>query len=185
MDFILYNINMNRRISERRAPPASVAAVGEEAREQIEATVLRQFRVVFRSVKKHFQWVEDRCGVSGAQLWAMAKIGQAPGLRVSELAQALSIHLSTASNLLDRLEKLGLVRRERLASDQRIVALHLTAAGSKIVARAPEPFQGVLPDALAGLPEPVLRGLHDHLATLVDFMKVRDATGNDTPLSEL
>ena len=178
---------MNATASKARRPRKADAPTdeGSSGREEIEATVLRQFRTVFRSVKKHFQWVEHQCGVSGAQLWAMAAIAEAPGMRVSDLARALSIHLSMASNLLDRLEKLGLVKRERLTSDQRIVTLRLTSAGRKALAGAPQPFQGVLPDAISGLPEPVLRELHSHLGMLVNSMKVRDASGNSTPLSDI
>jgi len=92
---------------------------------------LRQFRVIFGAVRQHFQAVEKACGVSGAQIWAMAALHQTPGMKVSELAQALSIHASTASNLLDKIEKSGLIRRERNSVDQRVVRLYLTDAGKK------------------------------------------------------
>ena len=44
---------------------------------------LRQFRVIFGAVRQHFQAVEKVCGVSGAQIWAMAALHQKPGMKVS------------------------------------------------------------------------------------------------------
>ena len=166
---------------ERRVPRKQQVVDPEQ---QILA-VLKQFRIVFRSVKRHFQWVEAQCGVSGAQLWALGKVGESPGLKVSELAKALAIHQSTASNMLDRLELLGMIRKERISSDQRVVRLHLTAKGKKVLASAPQPFQGVLPDALAALPAPVLAALDRHLTTLIETMKVKDSSGQATPLSDI
>src|SRR5947209_11979272 len=74
--------------------------------------VLRQFRELFRVSQQHFQRDEATCGVSGAQLWALCEIEQAPGMTVSDIARKLSIHLSTASNLLDKLQARNLVHRE-------------------------------------------------------------------------
>ena len=42
---------------------------------------LRRFRRVFNAVKTHFQQVEKRAGVGGAQLWALSVIGARPGIR--------------------------------------------------------------------------------------------------------
>jgi DNA-binding MarR family transcriptional regulator len=69
-----------------------------------------------------------RHGLSGSQLWALWQISARPGLRVSQLASALHIKPSTASNLLDKLELRQLVRRERRDTDNRVVRLHLTDA---------------------------------------------------------
>jgi hypothetical protein len=40
--------------------------------------VLRQFRVVFNSVKTHFRQVEREAGLGGAQLWALSVIQRRP-----------------------------------------------------------------------------------------------------------
>lgn len=149
------------------------------------ADVLRQFRVVFRAVKQHFQWVERACGVSGSQLWVLATVGRNPGMRVGALAQALSIHQSTASNLLERVEKLGYLKRTRDPEDQRSVRLHLTPAGEAVVAKAPEPLEGVLPNALASLPPELLAQLHDGMRQLIEQMHVSDMKGRDTPLADM
>src|SRR4051812_2087030 len=93
--------------------------------------VLAQFRVLFGTVRQHYRRVQRRSGVTGAQLWALAHVAAHPGTRMGELARALAIHPSTASNLVRRLESLALVARKRKGRDQRTVQLYLTGKGTK------------------------------------------------------
>ncbi len=146
--------------------------------------VLRQFRELFRVSQQHFQRIESRCGLSGAQLWALSEIDKCEGLRVSELARAMSVHLSTASNLLDKLEARNLIRRERSDSDQRVVQVSLTAEGRKTFVRAPRPAEGVIPDALSRMPREALRRLEKDLALLLDLASVRNPRAALRPLAE-
>src|SRR5215207_8597651 len=81
-----------------RTPPRKKAA-GSDAAEPA-ARVLRRFRLVFNTVKGHFRAVERKAGISGAQLWALSVVHANPGIGVSELARAMDVHQSTASNLL-------------------------------------------------------------------------------------
>jgi DNA-binding MarR family transcriptional regulator len=147
--------------------------------------VLALFRVVFRSVRQHYQRVERRSGVTGAQLWALAHVAAHPGTRMGQLARALAIHPSTASNLVRRLESLGLVARERRGKDQRAVQLYLTAGGTRALRHAPQPLIGVLQQALSGLPARSLDGLRRHLQELIGTMKVKDLRARSMPISQM
>lgn len=160
------------------------SGVTDRQRDQAIA-VLQQFRLIFKSAKKHFQWVEVETGISGSQLWALAQIASAPGLRVTELARALAIHQTTASNLVDKLVQRKLIRRERKREDQRVVQLTLTRRGADIVSKAPKPYEGVLPDALMRLPQADLRKLDSLLKSVTCRMRVRDASGRRTPLADI
>ena len=105
-------------------------------------------------------------------------------MRVSELAEALTIHLSTTSNLLDKLEERGLVRRERSKEDQRTVRIRATAAGTAIQRRAPGPAAGVIPDALARMPPKDLAQLRRSLELLLHFAQARDRRAEMKHLAE-
>jgi DNA-binding MarR family transcriptional regulator len=144
---------------------------------------LKKFRLLFKAVQRHSQWVETQCGVSSAQLWALWQLSETPGIRVSDLAKALSIHQSTASNLLDKLERSGLIRRDRSGSDQRVVRLYLTDQGKAVLKRAPEPARGLLQNALFDLPADVLASLNHNLGILVRRMKIGDEQAAMEPLS--
>ena len=146
--------------------------------------VLQQFRELFRVSQQHFQRIETNCGVSGAQLWALSELGKTPGLTVSELARKLSIHLSTSSNLLDKLELQKLIRRERNSTDQRVVRVYLTTSGRQMLRRAPKPVEGVIPDALGKMPATALRSLKRDLGLLLGLASERNPEEGMKPLAE-
>jgi MarR family transcriptional regulator, organic hydroperoxide resistance regulator len=152
---------------------------------ELAAEVLGRFREVFRAAKLHFAAVQRVAGISGAQLWALGEIDAQPGLRVSELTQKMSLHQSTVSNLVERLNSAGLLRRVREVGDNRVVRLRLTSAGKKVVARAPKPARGVLPDALENLDQRSLKKLSSSLASLVSAMKVRAPGATKTHLENI
>jgi len=144
--------------------------VSENKRAIAAHEVLQKLRVVIRSTQAHSRWVEKQCGVSSAQLWAMWELYSSPGLKVSELSKALSIHQSTASNMLDKLEEKKLIRRERSGPDQRVVRLNLTKTGQSLIEKAPKPVQGVVSEALEHLSDSDLRKLQQALQALVSSM---------------
>jgi len=55
-----------------------------------------------------------------------------PGLRASDLAQTLAVAPTTASSLIGRLERRGLILKERSKADGRAVALTLTPKGQAL-----------------------------------------------------
>jgi DNA-binding MarR family transcriptional regulator len=162
---------MTPEASQRRAA-AAAPELGEPA-----ARVLRRFRQVFNAVKTHFQQVERRAGIGGAQLWALSVIQAQPGIGVGALSRTMDVHQSTASNLVKGLVGLGLVAAQRNGPDRRAVQLQVLPAGARVLRRAPGPFSGVLPQALANLDTQTLQRLDRDLATLIEVLQVdeRDA----------
>jgi len=151
----------------------------------LEREALKHFRVIVGAIKSHFRSVEAATGVSGSQLWALSAINRNPGMRVSALAETMSIHHSTASNLLDKLEEKQLIRRERKDTDQRAVGLYVTEKGAAITTGAPYPPEGVVPDALRYLPDETLNQLVGNLADLINAMRFKDRSTSFTPLADL
>jgi DNA-binding MarR family transcriptional regulator len=164
----------------RSAPPPRRAAAPPRMLE-----VLALFRIVFTSVRRHYQAVERQAGVRGAQLWALAQVAEHPGIRVGDLARNLAIHQSTASNLLRDLEAAGLIVRKRTREDRRSVRLTATARGNEVLKRAPRPLIGVLQQALADLPAENLEALHAQLQQVIAAMRTKDLGARATPLSEV
>ena len=66
---------------------------------------------------------------------ALAAIGNNPGVRPGRLADALAVKRPNMTKLLDTLDRRGWVERRGQAGDGRGVALHLTAAGERRIAR--------------------------------------------------
>jgi len=146
---------------------------------------LQKFRIIIGAVRQHSQALEAACGISGAQVWVLANIADAPDITVSQLSQALSVHVSTASNLLDKLARAGLVERIRNEEDRRVVRLRLTEAGSDILARAPRPLTGLIVDALEKMPSDALTRLDSELSSLIGNLNLVDRNAANVPLSNL
>lgn len=146
--------------------------------------VLAQFRVIFRSVRRHDRYIEERSGIGAMQLRALAMVESRPGIGVTELAAALLVHQPTASKLVEHLVGLGFVLRHRSADDARFVEVHATPAGRTVLSRAPAPVLGILPDGLQSLGPVALKQLNRALAALMAKMKRRDDDARFEPLSE-
>jgi DNA-binding MarR family transcriptional regulator len=146
--------------------------------------VLRQFRQVFNAVKSHFQQIEKTVGMGGAQVWALSVVRDNPGIGVGALAKAMSIHQSTASNLVRTLIDREMVVAVKQGADRRAVQLNLLPAGAKVLKNAPGPFAGLLPDALKSLPPATLVRLNADLAQLIVVIAA-DESGASIPLSDI
>jgi len=165
----------------RAAKPA--ISRGHEPQEAA-ARVLRRFRQVFNAVKKHFQQVERKVGLGGAQVWALSVIGRTPGIGVGGLAAAMDIHQTTASNLVKALVAADLVVAARNGPDRRAVQLKLLPAATRVLRKAPGPFAGVLPDALGQLDEATLERLDADLAALLTVLHA-DQRASGIPLAQM
>jgi DNA-binding MarR family transcriptional regulator len=155
------------------------------SRAALNIAVLRSFRLIYGSVRQHFRAVQKSCGISGSQLWMLHEVNKAPGIGVSDLAARLSIHQSTASLLVEKLVRAGLLKKSRSNVDRRRVGLQLTAKGQRRMARAPGPPEGVLPEAIAGLSKAQARALLNNLRAVAAELDISADQAADTPLSDL
>ena len=150
---------------------------------QERSQALQGLRVVMRAAQRHSMQIEKQCGVSGAQLWVMQEIWEQPGLRMGELAARMSIHQTTASNLVEALVKKSHVRKVRDQPDQRVVSPSLTEQGQAVIAAAPHPARGQLPGALARLDGASLAQLNAGRAALLAVVAPDDQQAGLQPLS--
>ncbi len=160
------------------------AKAGQEDSAETQKQVLRRFRIVFNAVKTHFRQVEKSLGIGGAQLWALSLIQERPGIGVSDLAQSMDVHQSTASNLVKALVEQKLVVTSKSELDGRAVVLTILPAAARLLKKAPAPFAGVLPDALARLAPEALERLDQDLGQLITLLEADERAGN-TPLGHL
>jgi len=144
--------------------------------------VLRQFRLVFSAVRRHFTQMEKSAGLGGAPIWALSLIARQPGMRVNELARAMDIHQSTASNLVRGLIQAGHVHSEKSQADKRVAELYALPAGHRLLRKVPGPYAGVLPQALSELDTRTLLELESHLSTLLQKLDVDERSAH-TPMA--
>jgi DNA-binding MarR family transcriptional regulator len=89
----------------------------------------------------------------------------------TELARALDIHQSTASNLIRSLVSAGLITTEKSLTDRRAVQLFIMPEGQKLLKKIPGPHAGILPHALTALDQEVLLRLNDDLGSLLKLIQ--------------
>ncbi len=169
-------------VQDSTQPPPSADGAGSELQAESAARVLRRFRAVFNAVKSHFQQVEKQAGIGGAQLWALSLIRANPGISVGALARLMDVHQTTASNLVRSLVDQNLIESQRSGADRRSTELRTTRAAARVLARAPGPFAGVLPEALKQLDEPTLKRLDADLQQLLQLLQV-DRKAERIPLA--
>ena len=154
-------------------------------RSQLSLDVLRQFRVIYGSMRQHFRDVENRCGLPGSHMWVLQEVQQEKGVGITELSQRLGIHQSTCSLLVEKLVESGHVSKVRHPRDGRRIGLQLCPEGLKALSKLPGPAEGILPAALSALPEVVLKTLNINLEELVNNLSHKNDTFASTPLAEI
>ncbi|PID74421.1 MAG: MarR family transcriptional regulator [Desulfobacterales bacterium] len=155
-----------------------------DARDVQQQAVIRQLRILYRAVQAHSREVEKACGLSSAQLWMLYEVSLSDGINVSDLATILSIHRSTSSNMLDKLENKRLIYRDRSKSDQRSVHIYVTEEGKRLLAKAPSPPQGRLSTTLEKLSGPELTKLENSLQIFIDTLQFQSAEASMTPIPD-
>jgi DNA-binding MarR family transcriptional regulator len=168
-------------VRRKGAQPAAAQAM----RRELELRTLQGFRLIFASARAHDAEVRRIAGIPGSQLWALAEIARGAGMSVNALSERMALHQTTASNLVNALVERNLIRRMRDEADQRVVRLHVTTDGKRMLLRAPGPYAGLLVDALRNLEASQLTRLHKSLGVLMGGMREPKTTAaGETLLGE-
>ena len=97
------------------------------------------------------------------------------GYNAGEIASGMDVHQSTASNLVRLLLEAGFIESLRSGEDRRKVELSITAKGRLLLRKAPKPYTGVLPHALAALSANQLKALRTSLEVVRTQLNVEPA----------
>ena len=103
--------------------------------------ILIALRQLMRAADMHSQKLLREAGLTTPQLLVMQAIEKEGNPSTSALARHIVVSQATVTRIIDRLESAGLVRREKLSTDKRVVNVGLTEAGKAKLEIAPEPLQ--------------------------------------------
>jgi MarR family transcriptional regulator, organic hydroperoxide resistance regulator len=104
--------------------------------------------------------------LSGAEINALANLGDGGTLNVRQLSERTGARASTLTGLLDRLENRGYLTRELYPADRRSFRLPLTEAGQAVAARVVTAIADLERDALSRLSAIQIAGYHAVIAAL-------------------
>ena len=136
--------------------------------------IMQSLRQIFKAIQDYSQEVSKKFGITGPQLWALKTISANGNLPLGELTKKMYLHPSTVTGVVDRLEKKGYVVRDRGQEDRRVVKVHLTPKGKKLVRKAPNPIQGKMVYGLRKLEQRKLNSIYDSVQKLVQIMAVQN-----------
>ena len=128
--------------------------------------------VASRTVISLYRPLLEPMGLTHPQYLVMLALWEDEPLRVSELADRLSLEPATLSPLLKRLEAGGLVTRRRDPHDERAVAITLTPAGRRLRRKAERIPPAVV--ARLGIEVSELEDLRDRLTTVIDAARSQE-----------
>jgi DNA-binding MarR family transcriptional regulator len=142
-------------------PPASRQRCNE---------MLVSLRKITQAISVHSRDLQRRCGLTGPQLVILNDIANYESISVTQLARSISLSQATVTDILNRLEKKGLVERMRDHTDRRRVMIRITAECRDILSKAPPTLQETFVSGYTDLPEWEQLMILSALERIVDLM---------------
>jgi DNA-binding MarR family transcriptional regulator len=131
-------------------------------------------RAIVQALRTSSSRVQSAHRVSGAQMFVLQQLASGPAASLNELAARTLTHQSSASVVVSRLERQGLVVRKRSTEDARRTLIVVTPRGLKLLAKADPMPQAKLVAAVRALDARRRRELGKTLAQLAGAMGLRD-----------
>ena len=103
--------------------------------------VLVALRRVIRATDLHSKHLAKTTGLTAPQILLLQTIRDKGEVTIGELASEMSLSQATVTTIIDRLEKRGLVFRERSKEDKRKVHAYLTDQATDVLKESPIPLQ--------------------------------------------
>lgn len=114
--------------------------------------VLDSLRRIVQALRESSRRAEQQLGITGAQLFVLEKLSEAPSSSLNDLAERTHTHQSSVSTVVARLVERGLVKRQRSSEDGRRLELVLSARGRRLTANTPGVAQERLISTIEHLP---------------------------------
>ena len=137
--------------------------------------ILISLRRIMRAIDLHSKHLERQAGLTVPQILILQTIEDSGSPAVSEVARRVSLSQATVTSVIDRLVKKDLVRRDRNASDRRVVSVSLTDPGKSTIREAPELLQADFVRQFEQLPsweQKMLIAALERIASLMDAERV-------------
>src|SRR4051794_36111721 len=159
------------KIAAPRAPGArrgsSRGGSDDDGGGQDVRSILDSIRRIVRTLRVASRAAEKEVGLTGAQLFVLQHLAEAPALSLNDLAERTKTHQSSVSVVVQRLVDRALVARDRSGRDARRVELTMTPAARALLKKAPGAAQDRLIDAVQRMPPTSRRRLAGLLESLV------------------
>lgn len=107
----------------------------------LETEVLVALRQIVRAIDQYSNKLGKEFGLTTPQLLVLQTVADTTEQPIRAISAEVSLSQATVTSIVDRLERRGLLERQRSGTDRRKVFLVITEAGSNLLAKAPKPLQ--------------------------------------------
>ncbi|OYD08595.1 MarR family winged helix-turn-helix transcriptional regulator [Paludifilum halophilum] len=125
--------------------------------------VVREISVI---IKRKGRDLLTEFPITPPQFTALLWLNEEGDMTIGELSQKMYLACSTMTDLVDRMEKNGVVERVRDSRDRRVVRIHLLEKGSSIIRDVLEARQAYLSEILSHFTEGEVREMAKQLSLL-------------------
>lgn len=133
-------------------------SISPDLKEQVDQ-VFEAIVYLYTESRRLTKELARRANLTGPQLTVLKLLEQLGDLSLSDLSDRIRAQNSTVTGIIDRMEREGLVTRERSVEDRRVVHIRLTAKGARIAKDIPiEPME-IFRSALESLSATEMREL--------------------------
>jgi DNA-binding MarR family transcriptional regulator len=137
------------------APPSGIAPELKPEVDQVLEAILYLYTEGRRITKE----LARRADLTGPQLTVVKLLESIGDLSLSELSDRIRAQNSTVTGIIDRMEREGLVLRERSKEDRRVVYIRLTSKGRELAREIPVEPMEIFRSALETLSPQEMRDL--------------------------
>ncbi len=136
--------------------------------------ILASLRRIIRAVDLYSRQLSLRHSLTGPQLVCVRHLLRHGAMAPGVLARRISLSPATVTGIIDRLERRGLVTRERSRDDKRRVEIALTATGRLLGEQTPPPLHETFSRRLGELPVEEQEEIDRVLARIVSMMEPQE-----------
>ncbi|MFC7440787.1 MarR family winged helix-turn-helix transcriptional regulator [Laceyella putida] len=130
--------------------------------------LLREISVI---VKRKGRDILNHFPITPPQFNALLWLSDEGDMTIGELSQKMFLACSTMTDLIDRMEKNGVVERVRDERDRRVVRIHLLEKGREIIDEVLQARRQYLAEILSHLSDEEALKMKKHLSVLHEEMK--------------
>lgn len=149
-------------------PP--VDTVSQISPEQRSREILVYIRKIIHAISLYSRDLSRKYGLTGPQLVILNEISSRGPISVTKLARSISLSQATVTDILNRLEKKGLITRQRSHEDKRIIMITVTEQCRQLLLKVPPPLQKTFTDRFSDLAEWEQMMILSGLRRIVDLM---------------
>ncbi|WP_235044671.1 MarR family winged helix-turn-helix transcriptional regulator [Methylohalobius crimeensis] len=108
---------------------------------EINDQILISLRRIAQAIDLHSKRLAQEFGLTGPQVVLLRELARQGEMHVAELAQSISLSHATVTDILNRLEKRGLINRTRSITDRRRILVTPTEEAVALVKKSPPLLQ--------------------------------------------